>query len=534
MKDSLTPTNLALLMEELQSPEAYPHPVESIHLIQTHVSCVFLTGEYVYKIKKPVDFGFLDYSSLEQRHRCCEEEVRLNRRLCPDLYLAVVPITRQEGRLQFEGSGKTVEWAVQMKQLREEEMLPKRLQNGTVGKQEMERLAHRLAAFHRRASDCETIHVYGLPAIIADTMTVTLQTMDSAASGLLSEPVRRAVRKFLIGFLWENLSLFYRRAQEGRIRDCHGDLRAQNICLDSRYDEGLQVFDCIEFNDSFRYIDVAADLAYLIMDLDLAGRSDLSRCLLEAYRRETDDPALLEVLPYYLAYRAVVRGNIAMLAAAESEIPEPERQAQRDIASAAYDLALFYAHLRPHPALFITVAFSGAGKSVLARELARRLPAIHLSSDLARKEQANMTVDGSLPPEQYTAARRAAVYETLRQRAADVLQAGQNVILDATFLDPKEQEAAACLAREHQAEFWILECRCPDAVIRQRLQSRRADPNGSDAGLAVYEQQRSAFADPEKLVPRLPPGSHHLVVDTEPPGAQSAHRVVQHFLETDP
>jgi len=408
-------------------------------------------------------------------------------------------------------------------------MLSQRLRNATVGAEEIERLASRLAAFHESASRSDAICAYGAPAILADTIAVTLQTMDSVAYETQNAPARAALRRYLETFLRDHSALFSRRVQEHRIRDCHGDLRTQNICLDARYDDGIQVFDCIEFNDNFRYIDVAADLAYLAMDLDLAGHADLRADLMESYLRKAQDESLAQILPFYLVYRAIVRGNIALLAGRESEIPEPERQAQRDLAATAYDLARCYSHRRPRPALFITVGFSGSGKSVLARELARRLPAVPLSSDRMRKARAGIAADVPLGTGQYTPAHRTAVYRALRGRAGDYLTRGLHVLLDATFLDPREREAAARLAESRDAEFWILECQAPDALIRQRLRARRIDPNASDADLRVYEEQRLACARWGPLLLSASPQSHHLIVDTSRPVADAAHDIVERF-----
>jgi aminoglycoside phosphotransferase family enzyme/predicted kinase len=416
-----------------------------------------------------------------------------------------------------------------LKQLREEDMLPQRLRAHAVTSEDLTRLAGRLAAFHRSAPANDAIRAYGTRAAVADTIAVTLQTMDSVAREEQSAPIRQVLRDYLEGFPEAHADLFARRVEENRIRDCHGDLRTQNICLDARYDDGIQVFDCIEFNDAFRYIDVAADIAYLAMDLDLAGRADLSAALMDAYTRETEDRSLAEILPFYLVYRAVGRGNIALLTARESEIPEIERQEQRDIAAAAYDLARSYSQRRPQPALFITVGFSGVGKSVLADALVRRLPAVHLSSDCMRKVRASVPPEKRLGSGQYTAFRRAEIYRALRERAEGYLAQGRHVLLDATFLDPQERESAACLARAHNAEFWILECRAPDALIRQRLQARWTDPHASDADLLVYEQQRFDYC---KAGPFLLPAStpsHHVCVDTSRPTAEAAHDIVERF-----
>lgn len=502
------------MIGQLQQPTAYPHPTDKIQTIQTHVSCVFLTGEYVYKVKKPMDFGFLNYQSLEDRRRFCEEEVRLNRRLCPDIYLKVVPITLQQGALHIGEAGTPVEWAVQMRQLDNLALLSIRLQQGKVTLEQVEGLATRLAKFHTDAPTTDAIQQFGNPSILAETIAMTLSTMDSAAEGEINPNVRRELRGFLERFLQEYPSLFRQRMEENRIRDCHGDLRAQNICLDPRYDAGIQIFDCIEFNDSFRFIDTAADIAYLLMDIDLAGYTELSRTLLQTYLSQTNDASLPEILPFYLVYRAIVRGNIALLAEHETEIPTAERQSQQRIAFAAYDLARCYAARRKRPALLFTVGYSGSGKSSLVKEMGCRLPAVTLSSDRIRKEQEGVPVESPLSSEQYHINRRSEVYTTLRKNAVEHLKLGQNVLLDATFLEAKERDAVFQLAEQNQADVYLLECQCADSVIRERLQRRMSDPNGSDADLKVYEQQLLLYATAPPLTIPQQDNFHHVVVDT--------------------
>lgn len=518
------------LIEAMQDPGAYPHPVEAIHVIQTHTACVFLTGEYAYKIKKPVYFGFLDYRMLEQRRAFCEQEMILNRRLCPDIYLDVVPLTNQQGRLQIGGEGSAVEWAVRMRQLREADMLPARLQTNTLEENSIERLAHTLAGFHNRAHTDETVRAYGSTVSLADTIAVTLRTMQQVIADTPRTEIFHTLHSYFARFQEQQTHLFRERVHQNRIRDCHGDLRAQNICLDARFSEGIQIFDCIEFNPSFRYIDTAADIAYLAMDLDLAGHSALRARLLEIYAREANDNDLAQILPFYLTYRAMVRGNIALLAAQESEVPAAERQAQHDLAGTAYDLAWSYAGRRARPALLITVGYSGSGKSVLTREVCRRLPAIPLSSDRLRKERAGTEAAAHLETSHYAPERRSAIYDMLRQEAGAWLSRHEHVVLDATFLDPYQRQAAVTLAQEHNAEFWVLDCQCPDAVIRQRLAARSEDPNASDACLNVYLQQRRASETTLPCDQEAVSQGGYILADMTRPVSDIAHTVVSRFL----
>ena len=523
---------LSQLISDLTNPAAYPDPVTSVTVVQTHISCVFLTGEYAYKVKKPVDLGFLDYHTLEQRRYLCGEEIRLNRRLCPDLYLDAVPITRQCNGLRIGGTGPPIEWAVKMRQLRTAEMLSSRLEVETVDSDEIRRIATVLAEFHTRAGTNLEIREWGSHAVVARTVYNALRLMDELGVDLIPSKARASIRKRLKSLLYSERALLSQRLNHGCVRDCHGDLRTQNICLDDRFDGGIQVFDCIEFNEELRYIDVAADLAYLTMDLDLAGRADLRAMLVDAYSLARNDDGLRRTLEFYRIYRALVRGNIALLAAGEAEVPAPQRATQLDIAAAAYDLARCYAHKRARPALLITTGFSGSGKSWLAREVGRRIPAVVIASDSIRKAMAGLAPSVRLPEVWYAAAKQSAVYSELYRQASDHLARGEHVLLDATFLSNRERADAAELARLHAADFWTLECTCPDAIIRRRLEQRaNTSSSSSDAGVHVYEQQRREHPD-LRLHVDSPYTWRHLIVNTEQPAGEAARTVVDRFTET--
>lgn len=489
-----TSPNLESLIRALQDPRAYPHPVAPVRVVQTHVSCVFLTGEYVYKVKKPVDFGFLDYGTLEQRLRCCQREVELNRRLCPEVYLGVVPIGWEAGRLRVGAPLPAVEWAVRMRQLPEADLLSARLAAGSVSREHIERLADLLAEFHARAQTSPEINAFGTPEAVSRNVEENFAVTEPRVGSALPRDHFEAIRDYTRRFLRERRALFLERLSAGRVRDGHGDLRAQNICLFAGLGGGIQLLDCIEFNDRFRFGDVASDLAYLAMDLDLAGRADLRQVLVDRYVACANDPGLRSILPFYACYRAHVRGKIALLMAAEPEVPPPERRSQERLAAAAFDLSRSYAERRERPALLITVGYSGSGKSALAHELARRLPAVRLASDAVRKELAGPPGASSLSPEHYTAEARKAIYGELRARARRYLPWGEHVILDATFLDPEERRQAAAVAADVSAEAWLIECRCPDPVIRRRLERRKRVRQASDAGIAVYEAQLRTFS----------------------------------------
>lgn len=502
MNERVPPSNggrgvpLERLLRELAAPAAYPHLVDAVRTVQTHASCVFLTGALVYKIKKPLQLGFLNYSTLDQRRYYCQQEVSLNRRLCPEVYLDVVPVVEAEGQLRVGVPGTPVEWAVRMRQIPEEDLLPERLRRDAVSADDIRRIAGVLARFHGDARTDARIAEFGTPEAVRRNVAENFAQTEGRCGAALPPGHFSAIREFALEYLARNPAAFQRRVAGGRIRDGHGDLRAQNIALCPTLGAGVQIFDCIEFNDRFRYEDVAADLAYLVMDLDLAGRVDLRRALVDEYVAVSGDPGLRDILPFYQCYRAYVRGKIALLAAEEVEIPDPERRSHAALAGAAFDLARSYAQARPRPALLITVGYSGSGKSVLARELARRLPAVRLSSDNARKALAGVGRTARLLPEAYAAQARGAVYDELRRQAAVLLAQGEHVLLDATFLPERERRAAAELASGRGAEFWMVRCDCPDTVIRNRLRQRETEgTDSSDAGIAVYERQREEYPE---------------------------------------
>jgi len=528
---------LERIIRELSDSSAYPHAVEEIRVVQTHVSCVFLTGALVYKVKKPVQFDFLDYRERDHRRELCLKEVALNRRLCPDVYLDVVPIVDPDGRLRMNMPGDPVEWAVRMRQLRAEDMLPARIAARKIDQDDIRTIAGAIARFHLNAATGPAIRAFGDESVIAANVAGALREggpvnrdacRDHDAPDIVAFPdeMRTVISAYLERFMAEHADRFSERAREDRIRDCHGDLRAQNICRDPRYEDGVQIFDCIEFNDQFRYIDTASDLAYLAMDLDLAGRPELRQALIDGYQQQAQDPGLLEMLRFYQCFRAVVRGQIARLAAAEAEIPPPDRDAHRNMAAGAYDLACSYAAGPAVPTLMIMVGFSGSGKSALAQELCRRLPAVLLSSDDMRRELAGADGFRALGSDHYTAAARAAVYRELRRRGDGWLRQGLNVLLDATFLAVGERDAAAKLAQDAGAGFWVVEIACPDPEIRRRLRQRAAAGSVSDADVRVYEEQLKSF-DPVRISAGAP--IQHIIIKESSDPMAAARTVIRRF-----
>jgi len=331
-------TKQPALVQALLKPETYPHHPQKVELVQTQMSFIFLTGDYVYKVKKPVDLGYLDYTTLEKRSFFCRQEIELNKRLCPDAYLEVVPIVSRQGQIHLGGEGEIIEYAVKMKQLPADRMMDKLLPQGLVTGQMMVRVAEKLAAFHHEARTSPEISAYGkLEAIKINADENFAQTERYIDVSIPSDKYNR-IKAYTDNFLESNKSLFNKRVEDGKIRDCHGDLHAAHVCLAN----GICIYDCIEFNDRFRYGDVASEVAFLAMDLDRFRHADLSQAFVDAYVRLSRDRELPELLNFYKCYRAYVRGKVASFMLDDAYISAEEK---KDILAAArryFELAESY------------------------------------------------------------------------------------------------------------------------------------------------------------------------------------------------
>jgi len=503
------------LIRGLLQPAAYPYAVGKVELVQTHISYVLLAGDLVYKIKKPVDFGFLDFTTLAKRRYYCRQEVILNRRLCPEAYLGVVRVTWQGGRFRLEGRGKALEYAVKMRRLPADRMMDGLLAAGKVSPAMVAAVAERLADFHARAATSPAIARYGARAIriaweenfdqwaayIGDTITAEQDRY-----------LRACVRSFFV----RQRPLLERRVRQGRIRDCHGDVRSESVC----FVDGICIFDCIEFNRRFRYTDVAGDIGFLAMDLDFHGRPELADALVQHYARAAADREVLDVIDFYKCYRACVRGKVESFKLPQAEVSAEEKEQARSVARRYFRLACQYAAKQPPPLLLITCGLVATGKTLLGKALGEAAGMPVISSDVVRKELA-----GLAPQERrfesfgrgiYSPRFTRRVYKALLERAREALAAGRSVIVDATFAQRRDRQRARELAQKMGARFLCLECRAEDDVIRQRLEERlRAGRDASDARWETYEAQKQVF----QPVTELPP-DEHMVVDCDEPWAQ--------------
>jgi hypothetical protein len=329
---------ISSLRGALLHPELYPDHPQTIQLIETHISLLFLTGNYVYKIKKPVDFGFLDFTSLEKRKFFCEQEVKLNRRLSPDIYLGVIRITKEGERVLLEGKGELVEYAVKMKQIPEEFLMDKLLEKKRVTPKMIEALSEKLVSFYFAAETNDRIKSFAKPERIKQDTDENFEQTEKYIDVTIPREGYEEVKNRTNDFFRTKEEIFFQRIASDRIRDCHGDLRLEHIF----WGEEISIFDCIEFNERFRYTDVAADIGFLAMDLDYHGRQDLSEHLIRAFIGESGDQELIEVLDFYKSYRAYVRGKVESFRLDDPHIPEGEKKEALKRAQKYFSLAHRY------------------------------------------------------------------------------------------------------------------------------------------------------------------------------------------------
>jgi aminoglycoside phosphotransferase family enzyme/predicted kinase len=506
-------TDTAALVEELLRPEAYPWHQTAVELVETHVSWVFLSGERVVKVKKPVDYGFVDHATLASRRRSCEDEVRLNRRLTDGVYLGVVQILRDHtGRYrvvdQEDPAGMPVEWATLMRRLPAEGMLDVLLAAGTAPPHLGDRLADRLVLFHRNgAASCEG-SADEVAAAASAVVTENLMELEPFAGRPLGPAQLGLVGEAIRDFIAEQADLLRDRAVAGWTREGHGDLRTEHICFES--DGTVQVFDCVEFSRSLRCADVASDLAFLLMDLDRLGEPEAAATLVTRYRAAGFDlPGSL--LRFYKAHRALVRAKVACLSRAFAHGAAPDDLA---LEAAEYlNLATADA-VTVRPALVAMSGLSGTGKSTVAAALARALGAPIFSSDIVRKELAGRACPAPAAWEQglYGPDQTEATYGRLEELARERLADGRVAILDATFLDARRRERLAAMAEGAGVPLVLVETVCAEEVALGRIVARaRRGVSPSDATAEVYRRQRAAV---RTYPPNLPPDAVHVVVDT--------------------
>jgi len=486
------------LIAGLLQPQAYPRRAGAtaapVDHIETHISHVFLSGDHAYKLKKVIDLGFLDYSTLERRHFCCEEEVRLNRRLSPDLYRGVVAITGSPEQPRMGGDGPVLEYAVDMGRFAQETLLTQ----VTLTPDLIDRIATRVAAFHEQIPRADPLGPFGTPSAVLAPMLENLQQVRARVRDPGVADRLDRLRTWTLE-RWKVLTpAIGHRLETGRVRECHGDLHRANIALEQG--EPL-FFDGIEFNPGLRWIDTASELAFLIMDLEEAETPGLAGRLLNQYLEHTGDFGALEVLDLYKVYRAMVRAKVLAIRLDQADLTAAQSATERCDCAHYLALAESYTHTR-RPCILIACGLSGSGKSTLARRLSESLPImIHLRSDVERKRLFG------LPGETRSDAGRGAgiyfpqatawTYLRLQCLAGGILACGYDVVVDATFLTRARRATFQNLARQCGAGFAIIVLMAPLRLLRTRVAQRlAAGSDASEASIAVLEHQRVVWERP--------------------------------------
>jgi uncharacterized protein len=472
----------------LLRPTAYPHPVTAIELVQTHVSWILLTGEFAYKLKRPVRYAFVDLSTPERREFSCREELRLNRRFAAELYLDVCAITDVNGAARIGGEGRTIEYAVKMLQFERAAELDQLLAARAIEPAELEAFGHELVEIHERLPRIAPADPWGRPENVQALVLRNIDECVQAAESLGCQSEVHALREPLAARLAALAECMAERRVAGRVRECHGDLHAGNIV---RRGSRLVAFDCMEFEPAFRWIDLADEVAFLLSDMAARGYASHAHAFLAGYLAQGGDYQACRLLRAYQAHRTLIRAKVATLSAdgaGERDFADLREKFTRLVRYAACVIA------PRQPRLVLTFGLSGSGKTWLARQLAERLGAIHLRSDVARKRLAGLADDGrsnsALGGDLYAHGATAQVYAQLGHDAEEVLAGGYDVIVDATFGRREQRGRFRQLAQRLGVGISLINCHAPVEVLRARIGARRAaGGDASEADEPVLEWQ---------------------------------------------
>ena len=485
------------LIKSLLHGTAYPHAVDNIRLLETHISWVLLTGSFVYKIKKPIKLEFLDFSSLEQRKFFCNDELRLNRRWAPELYLNVVPICGSFEKPVVGGSGSPIEYAVKMRQFPQAAQLDAQLDAGLLVDADMKELAEMVAEQH---GSVDVVTQLSAEEAFDSIQHPMLENIEH-----LKQHISQGELQCLSSWTSSNLralqGTLIQRQKDGFIRECHGDLHLRNLV---RLPSGIAAFDCVEFSAELRNIDVASDVSFLMMDLIARGRQDLAYLFINRYLERTGDYAGMSVFGLYYVYHALIRAKIAAIRSVERT---DESDRQRDLEEMAHCCSVARRWIDPQrPCLIAMHGLSGSGKTVLSQQLIPRLPAIRVRSDIERKRHYGLAeTDGSgahVGKGIYDRSARTRIYETLATAAESSLRIGQHVIVDAAFLNRGDRQHFQVLATRLDANFVIIDVHAdPDELLRRvQLRQRDAgDASEADVNVLQYQYENAEPLDAEEL-----------------------------------
>jgi len=489
------------LYKILKDKSIYGPDIDSIKVLQTHISFVVLTGEFAYKIKKAVDFGFLNFSTLEKRKYFCEEELRLNKRLCKDIYLEVLPITEKNGKIRINGQGKVIDYTLKMKEFPQDKIMSKLIKEDKVDENIIDRIVDILIDFYKKSKRNDEIDNFGNLDIIKNNTDENFQQTQEFIDLTIPKKYFDFIKDSTNKFLREKNKLFKNRVKDGYIRDCHGDLHSGNIVVD---ENKIYIFDCIEFNKRFRYSDLASDLAFLSMDLDYLGHPYLSSYLINKYVEKSKDTEIYKIINFYKSYRAYVRGKVIGFKLNDPNINKKEKNDIINTAKRYFELSYYYSLLFSKDIekdskriLFITTGLTGTGKTTVAKKLSIDYNAEIVSTDSVRKE-----IEGMDRFERHYDAYNTGLYSPEKMRYAydKVLEKGnfylkknRNVVLDATFKNNELRKKAYEITKNSNSKFIIIYCNVPEEIVKKYLNNRLNKKTVSDGRWEIYEKQKHSF-----------------------------------------
>ncbi|MGK7911133.1 MAG: AAA family ATPase [Synechococcus sp.] len=491
---AMSESALPALIQHMLKSDFYPHDVqEPIQLLQTHISYVLLTGEFAYKVKKPMNFGFLDFTTLEKRRFFIQEELRLNQRGAAELYLEVLAISKHEsGDYELGGTGEAVEYTLKMRQFPQETLLPQLFDRGELTPDLVVALAKEIASFHSNLTTSDRISSFGSVAGVRAAFDENYEQTAGFIGGPQTQEQFDQTKALTDRFFAEQAEMLERRVQGGFVRECHGDLHLGNICY---WNNRFYLFDCIEFNEPFRFVDVMYDIAYIVMDLQLRKRPDLSALFLNTYIEHTGDYEGLQVLPLYVSRQSYVRAKVTSFMLGDPAISAETKAEVTATAAKYYQLALQC--LQPRSgSLYVMCGLSGSGKSTVASALSQTLDAIHIRSDAVRKHLAGINLyergsSGEFGSGIYTPEMTQKTYDRLQQLGILLASLGYPVILDAKYDKQALRQAIANAAKQHQLPLKFISCEAPLETIRQWLGARTGDI--ADATADLLDKQIQAF-----------------------------------------
>jgi aminoglycoside phosphotransferase family enzyme/predicted kinase len=488
------------IIKNIKNPKFFGSDVKSVDIIQTHISYVALTGKYAYKIKKQVNYGFLDFSTVEKRKYYCEEEMRLNRRLCPDIYLDVIPITKKNRSLELNGDGEIVDYALKMREFSQENIMTNLLTQGKIDEEKIEKICDVLVNFYNSEEHSKEADRYGELEAVKRNICENFEQTESMIDITLPKGTYEYIKNTSSKFFKKKQDIFKKRIKNKNIKNCHGDLHSGNIVVT---DEKIYIFDCIEFNKRFRYCDTASDIGFLAMDLDYMNYPYLSSYLIRKYIEKSKDFDILEILNFYKSYRAYVRGKVIGFRLNALNISNDEKNDIINTTKKYFDLSEYYARLfsldinNNKPLIFIVGGLTGVGKSTLSLKISVDYHAYLINTDVIRKELAGINIferhHDEVNTGLYTPERIDQTYDKVIQKTEYILKKGKNVVLDATFQKKKYRDMARRITKENNAILIPILCVCPEEIVRKWLERRIKTKTVSDGRWEIYINQKKTF-----------------------------------------